>query len=585
MTAEEKKEEQKQARAHLDRQIAHEESLINSRMTWMLTIQGFLFAALALLVKDFVNPSDASNTHLMNITMIKSIPVLGAVIALFSFLGIIAAYISIDHHRSTTKIKKYRPGGNATASVLGRIVSISIPGIIALTWAYIFWQFSLQDGPEGIEAERLIYTLAITLVAIMVYVSFCAVSSMKTSRPNNSLTPPIILGNESNSFASFTLKNRFPHIIQKVIIDNEPDAIAVNQLKRLNDEISTKTIKRLSNNKSEDRTLWANYVQPYLGKKWPDAPFFFVEMYFYRRILEALSYFDLDSESPIDPYKKIKDKELRASDSQVQEYALALKSAKTASCNNLEDLTFFITSSIWSNRADLSQLPSNLNGDTEIISSAVNPLLINDLPIFSDFIKNKETLDRVDVILDNSGAELLADLALTTYLLESGIAKSVFLHCKASPVFVSDATLADVNITVDYMQNSQLPHVKSWVKNLLLFIEQGRLVLCCHNFWTLPLFFREFPDDLSLDLKLSNLVIVKGDANYRRLVEDRHWSISTRLKHTVDYFPTNFIALRVLKSELLVGANLDHLASFNLPKDWMVNGKYGIAQFFERPLT
>ena len=47
---------------------------------------------------------------------------------------------------------------------------------------------------------------------------------------------------------------------------------------------------------------------------------------------------------------------------------------------------------------------------------------------------------RVDIILDNSGFELYADLIFTLYLLTSGIAETVVLHPKSIPWYASIAT-------------------------------------------------------------------------------------------------------------------------------------------------
>lgn len=48
----------------------------------------------------------------------------------------------------------------------------------------------------------------------------------------------------------------------------------------------------------------------------------------------------------------------------------------------------------------------------------------------------------------------------------------------------------------------------------------------------------------------SELVFVKGDANYRRLIGDRRWATDIPFADVAGYFPTRLCALRTLKAEL-----------------------------------
>ena len=45
---------------------------------------------------------------------------------------------------------------------------------------------------------------------------------------------------------------------------------------------------------------------------------------------------------------------------------------------------------------------------------------------------------------DNTGTELLMDMALIDFLLETGLAAEVHLHLKPQPFFVSDAMIQDL---------------------------------------------------------------------------------------------------------------------------------------------
>ncbi len=110
----------------LSEKIQHEESLINSRLTWMLTFQGFLFASIAL------SKEEVSQNLLFHV-----LPILGALIAGITFLGVIAAYISIGQARNNASTEE-NFGGKGLAKILGRINQIGLPTIIFCAWVYIY---------------------------------------------------------------------------------------------------------------------------------------------------------------------------------------------------------------------------------------------------------------------------------------------------------------------------------------------------------------------------------------------------------------------------------------------------------------
>ncbi|MNE81888.1 hypothetical protein D3C80_1785700 [compost metagenome] len=77
------------------------------------------------------------------------------------------------------------------------------------------------------------------------------------------------------------------------------------------------------------------------------------------------------------------------------------------------------------------------------------------------------------------------------------------------------------------------------------------------------------------------LTILKGDANYRRLFNDRNYDISERFEELVDNFPTDLLSLRTLKSDCLVGLSSEEQKQkakslYESDPEWRVNGKYGV---------
>ena len=78
---------------HLSREITREENLINNRLTWTLTFNGFLFAAIALIGDDQIH------LQLRN-TLQVIIPIVGITVASLGIIGVIAAYMAICQHRN-----------------------------------------------------------------------------------------------------------------------------------------------------------------------------------------------------------------------------------------------------------------------------------------------------------------------------------------------------------------------------------------------------------------------------------------------------------------------------------------------------
>jgi hypothetical protein len=186
-------------------------------------------------------------------------------------------------------------------------------------------------------------------------------------------------------------------------------------------------------------------------------------------------------------------------------------------------------------------------------------------------------------VLDNSGYELFNDLCLADWLLSAGLAKTIHLHVKCIPWFVSDATRRDFSWLLDQMSSSDSTHLQclgtSWQSN----IESGTWFVKDHKFWTIPHEFvhmEALAPDLYADLSKSNIIIMKGDLNYRKLLADRHWSHNTPFAIALDGFsPAPVLALRSLKAELIVGLKpgQDEMLSKE-NKDWMVSGEYAVVQ-------
>ena len=119
-------------------------------------------------------------------------------------------------------------------------------------------------------------------------------------------------------------------------------------------------------------------------------------------------------------------------------------------------------------------------------------------------------------------------------------------------------------------------------QGLAQHVAAGRLLFRSTPFWTGPLMFRQMPATVREDLGGASLVIIKGDVNYRRLLDDRHWPATTALEELTSYFPAPHLVLRTLKSEIMVSLSPGQAAEIAAEDpDWLINGKRGIIQLVD----
>jgi hypothetical protein len=121
----------------------------------------------------------------------------------------------------------------------------------------------------------------------------------------------------------------------------------------------------------------------------------------------------------------------------------------------------------------------------------------------SDFEKHQ----RFDIILDNSGIELVADLILADFLLHHNIFKQVHLHFKEYSWFVSDATMDDYSYTIKQLQRLNCIRTDQFLKRINEYKLAERLIFKVGEFWTTPFPYHQMKnidDDLYADLQKSN---------------------------------------------------------------------------------
>ncbi|XP_037293136.1 damage-control phosphatase ARMT1 isoform X2 [Manduca sexta] len=218
-----------------------------------------------------------------------------------------------------------------------------------------------------------------------------------------------------------------------------------------------------------------------------------------------------------------------------------------------------------------------------------------------------------DIVCDNSGYELFADLCLAHFLISQKIVQKIRFHVKKMPWFVSDVTPRDFKFVVDSCAkasfNRQLPSepkpeppegeappeveppkfltsdkLKEIGEQWARYVEDGTFIVLCDDFWTYPHVYRDMKKyDYNMYRKLQYAVAVlfKGDLNYRKLLGERNVNPTVGFEAALQGFmPAPVIALRTVKADLICGLPKGKWELLTKTDDkWMQTGDYGVIQF------
>jgi hypothetical protein len=387
--------------------------------------------------------------------------------------------------------------------------------------------------------------------------------------------PGYLMTSEPGSYARYTIVERKPMLIRQVLADTDYPVEVIAAVDAFRHEIATGRVLPLTES-APDVNSWNQTIYEFQGCTWLDLPWFLAETYFYRRLLEAVRYFQPGCLYRKNPFQKQKEAQMCKDVASLGSMDLG------ALPNNRVSFDTLFYSSLWGNRADLSNfdLKAVIAHGTQVHHEK-HLLLIDDTAKIYHYLR--KGLERVDFINDNVGADLLYDLLLADFILHNKFTRQVKFHLKSQPYFVSDAMPDDVDFTINLLANSENSFIVALAHRLSGAMQENRLMLKADSFWATSLMFSALPDQLKGDLAVSNLVILKGDVNYRRMLEDRHWPHETRLQAISRFFPAPFVHLRTLKGELIVGLK-PGMAQVLQAEDpqWMINGKRGVIQFVNR---
>jgi len=319
---------------------------------------------------------------------------------------------------------------------------------------------------------------------------------------------------------------------------------------------------------------WNEHLKDFIsrGEGWHSAPWWLVENYMYKRLLQELARCG-ETGAAYDPFEPSKNK---AMDAAVEPMATSLgpllelvqKASSAGAAERRAALEATLVRSLWGNQADLSLSA----GKVESYSDSGS--LLSDQREVALNLLEASPGKPVIIVLDNHGLEVLCDLVLVDAILQ--LTKSnVVLHVKDAPVFVSDVTNDDVPGILGWLE----AHSSSLAARLKQSLADGRLSVLPHSFYTSARAFWEVPEDLASAYAEAASVILKGDANYRRLLGDLHWPYSTDFSSYVGSFwpGSGLVCLRTMKSGVALGVSeeMQMEAKKARPKDWLTSGIYG----------
>lgn len=384
------------------------------------------------------------------------------------------------------------------------------------------------------------------------------------------------------SFAKFTVENRFPKIFKEVCSEEYESFIKDHKVG--DENILHSNIPGIDELKKSISSYKDYTIKDFFEK----APFFLVEFYFYHLLLSLRNYDNLKfdffaAKKDADWKDKTEDFSSKLSVlfedfEETDEKKFSKQEKQEFNERKNEHIKSILYYSLTSNTGDLSQLH-------EIRSESVK-CLCNETEICQDYLNVTNPYSRFDIICDNSGAELFSDIYLSVFFLVYGLAKKIVFHLKPCPFFVSDATIDDFSKLVSALTKNG--------KNaeLLDFISKKKIEVWTSDFWVEPYYFDKMPDDLKNHFDKSNLVIIKGDLNYRRLVGDFN-NYTDETKSSIKFetleercFFKNksnknipLVAPRVLKSDVFVGIDTVFEAiGRNSDSQFKTDGKWGVVQ-------
>ncbi|HEY3819292.1 MAG TPA: damage-control phosphatase ARMT1 family protein [Polyangiaceae bacterium] len=380
--------------------------------------------------------------------------------------------------------------------------------------------------------------------------------------------PPPLRTDGSNTFARFSMEVRVPRIARD-LLDRNPTLPPASRdaVERLARSIEANAPLPAPRPPAPDIESWTAAHEEHATERWLDAEWFHAELAFYRAVAEACRFWETDE----DPFAPAKDEELAG-----ERPWSRLERALGGTGPRDERIHALLDACLWGNRVDLSYTVGAARDHRHD-----DDLLVDDRASALPLLVRPGA--HVHLVADNAGTELALDLGLVDALLEDPACR-VTAHLKTQPVFVSDALARDVWSTLARM-DARGGAAGAVARRLRGAFDAGRLRLLPDPFWSGPRFLWEAPPHVARELSGATVALVKGDANYRRVVGDALWPPDATFAEAAGYAPAPLLCLRTMKSDSIVGLprGLVERLDASEPR-WRIDAQRGVAQAFLGPI-
>lgn len=428
------------------------------------------------------------------------------------------------------------------------------------------------------------------------------------------ILPERLSAKDPMSFAYITTRDRLPVILTQVIdyLCQEKNEIPrqygeesreelkqiIGYLSKLRYEVQTNKPLILIESNGSDVHIWNEYLSKYTLRlnrepQWFEDDWLYTENYMYRRIKAA---FEISKQlNDFDPFSKKKEKALWGSmDAIILTMEYLYHVIINIDINDTDtvrtEFNKFIQLALWSNRCDLSISAGkeNIQKDSLVkqLEEINRNILVNDTDKLWKFInKISQNSNNIclDIILDNVGFELICDLCLLEFLTVTKLIHKARLYVKIMPWYVSDTMEKDIYWTLNELRQSQNQNICHLADRYKKRFKCGEWQIEKEQFWTLPYDFSEmrFVDQVLYEkLSDANIILFKGDLNYRKLIGDRKWPTTIPFHIALNNFlPSTLCALRTLKADVVTGLAPGQAETLQkIQSDWMISGDYAVIQ-------
>ncbi|ORX36113.1 hypothetical protein BD324DRAFT_630234 [Kockovaella imperatae] len=364
---------------------------------------------------------------------------------------------------------------------------------------------------------------------------------------------------------------------------------------------------------------------------WSHVNWLFAECYLYRRLR---NFFALTKHwRDFDPFFPSKAETYKSSSAAIIHLAKALNTLvrRTDLSQDFEregsalEIAFLemVQADLWGNATDLSLLVDLKYEDLQKLQAVgaaaqaeqAKYILRNDLPKVWEYLKTVKD-GRLDIVMDNAGFELYTDFILADFLIScTPFVKEVVFHGKAIPWFVSDVLPYDFTWAIDSLldvsffasaskppKEGESEELKTLATRWKSHLSSGKFKLSVPldtplgdaqneeigGFWTTQYSYQDLPKvapKLLEELQKSDLVLFKGDLNYRKLVGDAWWPTTTPFEEALGPLKgkITLLSLRTNKADTIAGLPEGVAERLNKEApDWRTSGKYAVVSFCEK---